>query len=263
MATIKITAMRPTVPAIPSRPGGSGRGGLLRAARPGVAGVAWLLISLASAWLVLATPLLPRLATVYARNEAQAFASTVVWAVALTAPAAFAALGTARLFAALGRLRGGRARPSPLAPLRGRLPPACQLVASIRLPDGRRIPNVVVGQHGVAFFEPLPPSAASRRTGDHWEVRFADRSWRSIENPLDRAGRDGERLRRHLEALERDFVVRVQAAVLADGHHVTRTDGCAVVLLDDVPAWLAALPAQRGLTAGRLEHLHEVLASLA
>jgi hypothetical protein len=63
--------------------------------------------------------------------------------------------------------------------------------------------------------------------------------------------------------MEHDFVVRVQAAVLGDPAEVSRTDGCAVVPLDDVPAWLAALPAQRGLTPDRLANLREALASLA
>jgi hypothetical protein len=255
--------MHPSANVMPSRSGRTGGGGLSRAIRPGVAGLAWLLIAATSAWLVLGTPLLARLSTVYTRNEGQAIASTVIWAVALTAPAAFAALGAARLLSALGRARGHRARPSPLAPLQGRLPPGCVLVASIWLPDGRRIPNVVLGPHGVAVFEALPPAAASRRTGDRWEVRFADRTWRSIENPLDRAARDAERLRRHLEAQERDFVVRVQAAVLGDERPLTRTEGCAVVALEDVPAWLAALPTQRGLSVDRLDHLNGVLAALA
>jgi hypothetical protein len=136
------------------------------------------------------------------------------------------------------------------------------VIPRVRLPDGRRIPDVVVGPHGVAFFEPLPPPAAVRRTGDHWEVRFADRRWRPVENPLQRAARDGERLRRYLDAQERDFVVRVNAAVLGDQHDVRRTEGCAVVALDDVPAWLAALPAQRGLSADRLGHLREMLEAL-
>ncbi len=137
------------------------------------------------------------------------------------------------------------------------------MIARLRLPDGRRIPDVVVGPHGIAIFEALPPAAAARRTGERWEVRFADRTWRPIENPLQRAVRDAERLRGHLEAQERDFVVRVQAVVLGDPADVGRTEACSVVAPDDVPAWLAALPAQRGLTPDRLAHLHQVLADLA
>jgi len=184
-------------------------------------------------------------------------------AVAFAAPAGLAIVGIARLGDAAVHARGARGAATPVARRAALLPAGCTVFARIFLPDGRRIPDVVVGPHGIALFESLPPAAATRRTGDRWEVRFADRSWRSIENPLQKAVRDADRLRRHLEAQERDFVVRVQAAVLGDPGAVGRIDGCSVVALDDVPAWLAALSAQRGLTADRLAHVRELIADLA
>jgi hypothetical protein len=229
---------------------------------PGVAGIAWLAIAGVSAWLVFATPLLASLVSLEAHGSTPVL-GVVAWAAALTAPACFAIVGLARVASAVQRAQASREALPPVARRAARLPAGCTVIARIRLPDGRRIPDVVVGPHGVVFFESLPPAAAVRRTGDRWEVRFSDRSWRPIENPLQRAARDGERLRSHLEAEERDFVVRVQAAVLADGHDVAPADGCSVVALDDVPAWLAALPAQRGLSADRLAHVGDVLAKLA
>lgn len=244
-----------------------------RARRPGsgaaavagltVAGIAWLAIAGASAWLVFATPMLARLVALQSQGTAGPAVGAVVWAVALTAPACCAIVGLARLGGAAQRIRSGHRAPTPVAKRAALLPPGCGVIPRIQLPDGRRIPDVVVGPHGVAFFEPLPPLAAVRRTGERWEVRFSDRRWRPIENPLQRAARDADRLRRHLEAQERDFVVRVTAAVLGDEHVVSRIDGCAVVALDDVPAWIAALPAQRGLTPDRLAHLRDILAALA
>jgi hypothetical protein len=227
------------------------------------AGLAWLAIAGASAWLVFATPLLARLVSLDTRGDGSPIVGAVVLAVALTAPACFTFLGITRLAGALGHARGARPTPTPVARLAALLPPGCTVIPAIRLPDGRRIPDVVVGPHGVVFFERLPPPAAARHTGNHWEVRFSDRSWRPIENPFRRAARDGERLRRHLEAEERDFVVRVQAAVIGDAAGDERGDGCAVVALEDVPAWLAALPLQRGLTPDRLAHVREVLEALA
>ncbi len=227
-----------------------------------IAGLAWLAIACVSAWLVFATPMLARLVTIQSRSAGTTMAGAVVWAVALTAPACFAVLGIARLAGAVQRFREARRAGPPVARRAAMLPAGCTVVPRIRLPDGRRIPDVVVGPHGVAFFEQLPPPAAARRTGDRWEVRFAEHGWRAIENPLQRAARDGDRLRRHLEAEERDFVVRVTAAVLGDPGAVHRIDGCAVVALDDVPAWIAALPAQRGMSPDRLVHLREVLAEL-
>ena len=201
-----------------------------------------LAIAGASAWLVFATPMLARLVALQSQGAAGPAVGAVVWGVALTAPACCAILGAARLGGAVMRILDERRAAPPVASRAGLLPPGCTVVPRIQLPDGRRIPDVVVGPHGVAFFEPLPPLAAVRRMGDRWEVQFSDRRWRPIENPLQRAARDSERLRRHLEAEERDFVVRVTAAVLSGEHAVGRIDGCAVVALDDVPAWIAALP---------------------
>jgi hypothetical protein len=237
--------------------------GLAAAAGPTIVGLAWLAMAAASAWLVFATPVLAGFVTLQGRGPTGPLVGAVAWAAALTAPACFAFLGVARLAGAAQRVRGSHREEPPVSRRAALLPPGCTVLPRIRLPDGRRIPDVVVGPHGVAFFEPLPPAAAVRRTGERWEVRFADRRWRPIENPLQRAARDGERLRRHLEAEERDFVVRVNAAVLGDDHAVSRIDGCAVVGLDDVPGWLAALPAQRGLTPDRQRHVREILAALA
>ncbi len=247
---------------IPARGRRAGTG-VAAAAGPAIVGLAWLAIAAAAAWLVFATPMLAGFVTPQGRGPAGPLLGAVAWAVALTAPACFAFLGINRLAGAAQRISGSRGGEPPVARRAALLPPGCSVIPRIRLPDGRRIPDVVVGPHGVAFFEPLPPAAAVRRIGERWEVLFSDRRWRPIENPLQRAARDGERLRRHLEAEERDFVVRVTAAVLGDDHAVGRIDGCAVVALDDVPAWLAALPAQRGLTPDRLRHVREILEALA
>lgn len=251
---------RPRV--VPASRDATARPGFFGSLGPAVAGLAWLGIAVASAWLVFATPMLGRLITPGPQGSATPVVGAVAWAVALTAPACFAVLGLARVGAAVHRWRAGTSALPPVARLADRLPAGCTVIARICLPDGRRIPDVVVGPHGVAFFERLPPPAATRHTGDRWEVRLSDR-WRPIENPFHRAARDGERLRRHLEAEERDFVVRVHAAVIGPRGELERGDGCAVVAIDDVPAWLAALPAQRGLTPDRLAHLGEILEALA
>ena len=236
---------------------------LLEATGPAVVGAAWLGIAGAVAWLVFATPLLARLLDLGAGGPMASVMGATALAAALTAPAAFAIVGIARLGGAAARARGARGETTPVARRADLLPEGCTVIPRICLPDGRRIPDLVVGPHGVAFFESLPPAAATRRTGDRWEVRFSDRTWRPIENPLQRAARDADRLRRHLEAQERDFVVRVQAAVLGDPGAVGRNDGCSVVATDDVPSWLAALPAQRGLTPDRIAHVRELLTDLA
>ncbi len=237
--------------------------GLAAAAPPAIVGAAWLGIAVAAAWLVFATPLLARLVDLGSRSEVTPLMGAVSLAVALTAPAGFAIAGIARLGGAVANASAARGETPPVTRRAELLPDGCTVIPRVRLPDGRRLPEVVVGPHGVTLFESLPPAAATRRMGDRWEVRLADRTWRSIENPLQRAARDADRLRRHLETQERDFVVRVQAAVLGDPGEIARTDGCAVVRPDDVPAWLAAMPAQRGLTPDRLAHVVDLLSALA
>jgi len=84
-----------------------------------------------------------------------------------------------------------------------------------------------------------------------------------IEAPLDRAARDAERVRGWLATDDRDFLVKVYAAIVTDDERVERTSTCAVVRTHELAAWLEALPGQRGLTAARREHLVELLRSVA
>ena len=232
-------------------------------AGPALAGTAWLLLAGATAWLVFATPYLVQLATLGRPGSAAPILGTAAWAAALTAPACLAILGVVRLTTAAHRARHAGLPLPPVSRRANHLPPDCSVFPRVHFPDGRSIRDVVLGPHGVAFFEPLPPRAAVRHAGGHWELRCSDGSWRPMEHPLKRAARDADHLRRHLAAEERDFVIRVYPAVLGDPTEVERTDGCAVVALDDVPTWLAALPAQRSLTPDRLENLREALANLA
>lgn len=255
-------AMRVASPATSARPGRRSPG-LGVAIRQTVVGVAWLAMAVLAAWLAFGTPLLARLAPLDVRTAGGTLLGAAAWAVAFAATAAFAILGVMRLLAAYQRVRKARPALPPVARMAAQLPPGCTVIPRIQLPDGRHLTDVVIGPHGVAFFHSLPPRAAVRRTGAHWEVRFADHRWRPIENPLDRAVRDSERLRRYLDAQERDFVVRINAAVLGDDHDLHRIEGCAVVALADVPAWLAALPGQRGLGPQRLDQLREHLELLA
>jgi hypothetical protein len=251
-------------PGVPSRARAPmPRRSLLPSVGLAVAGIVWLAIAGASAWLVFGTPLMERLVVLDSRDAAGPLLGAAAWAVALTAPACFAILGIVRLAGAGAHVHQTRRAIPPVARRAAMIPPGCTVIPRVQLPDGSRIPDVVVGPHGLAFFEPLPPSGAVRRVGERWEVRFSDRRWHPIENPLLRAVRDGDRLRRHLDAQEHDFVARVTAAVIRDRYDVGPIDGCAVVALDDVPAWLAALPAQRNLTLDRQGHLRDLLQELA
>jgi hypothetical protein len=75
------------------------------------------------------------------------------------------------------------------------------------------------------------------------------------EDPLDRVARDAEAVRRWLTQGDLDFVVRVHAALVTADGLTPRTPLCAVITAQQIPAWLAALPRQRTLSAGRRDHL--------
>ncbi len=244
------------------RPAGS-RAPSLAIARRTMAGVGWLAVGLAAGWLVFATPLVTQTVSLNSRSAVAPLIGAVIWAVALTAPTVFIVIGAIRLAGAVTQLGGRRGPVRPVHAMAAQLPAGVETVPTIRLPDGRQVPDVVLGPHGIAFFEPLPPPAATRHVGGRWEARFADGTWRPIENPLDRAARTADSLRRFLAEGDRDFVVRVHAVVTSSAPQVERTDTCAVVALKDVPGWIAALPAQRSLSPARLRHLRELLEGLA
>lgn len=228
-----------------------------------VAAAGWLALGVATGWLVFFTPLLERAVSLNSRSTVAPVLGAAAWAIALTAPTCFVILGLARLAGAATLLRGRAGPNRPVHAMARRLPAGVASLPSIRLPDGRLLPDVVLGPHGIAFFEQLPPPAATRQVGGRWEARFADGRWRPIENPLDKAARDADGLRRFLGEDDRDFVVKVHPVVTATAPQVERTDTCAVVALRDVPSWIAALPAQRSLSGARLERVRTLLEGLA
>ena len=109
----------------------------------------------------------------------------------------------------------------------------------------------------------VPPPSITRHVGSRWEIRDERGRWLPIEAPLDRATRDAERVRGWLASDDRDFLVRVYAAIVTDDRTVERTPACAVVAPADLADWIAALPAQRGLSPERRERLAETIAETA
>lgn len=192
-------------------------------------------------------------------TAAQMATGALAWGFALIAPALFLMVGLARLVETLELVSLRRRRPRPVAAIARSLPADHVAAARVRLPDGRIIPELVVGPFGVAVIEELPPPRISRRQGAMWEARAADGRWHPIENPLERASRDAERVRRWLADDERDHIVKVHAAIVAPAGSVPRTPTCAVVAEEELIAWLAALPAQRTLNADRRATIVEIV----
>lgn len=180
------------------------------------------------------------------------------WSFALTAPAGFGLVGAVRLATVLDQATA-RPRLTPSVRMAQHLGDDCVLATRVVLPDGRMIPELIVGPFGVAVIESLPPEGASRNQGMAWEARTHDGRWVAIENPLERAARDAERVRRWFADHDRDFVVKVHAALVTGDASLQRTPGCAVISEDQIPAWLSALPVQRSLTPDRRERILDYL----
>jgi hypothetical protein len=221
-----------------------------------------LLGGLFLAWIAFATPVLKGLTPATARpGPAQLAIGGAVWALTLVAPPCFAIVGALRI----GNVaRAVTARPAPRAITRAAAALGDEYAAArdVRLPDGRVVRDLVLGPFGIAVLSELPPARITRHTGISWEIRRSDGRWHHLENPLERTTRDGERVRRWASAIDRDYVVKVYTAVVTADPSVTRTAGCAVVTAEQIPAWLASLPAARALTPDRRAELTEQIRSV-
>ena len=222
-------------------------------------GLVLLAGGLAIGWLTFGTPFLTRFSPVGRPDTSQQVAGVLAWTFALIAPATFVVFGLAKIATILDAGRAARRAKTPVVRLARTLGDEYVVATRLRLPDGRLVPELVVGPFGAAVIRELPPAAAARHRGSAWEVRTTDGSWAPLENPLDRAARDAESVRRWLGQHDQDFIVKVYAAVVAPDETIPRTPSCAVVTPSQIPAWLASLPPQRSLTQARLDQLLERL----
>ncbi len=211
------------------------------------------------AYLTLGTSFLRQFTPAGRANEAQLVAGAIAWSFALTAPALFGVVGLVRLMNVADLVLSSRARPGTVASRANALPDDYVVADRVRLPDGRIVPELVLGPFGAAVVAQLPPLGAIRRTGSAFEVRMSDGRWRAMEHPLDRTSRDAERVRRWLESDDRDHVVRTYAVVVVPEGALERSATCAVVTPEQLPAWLAALPPQKTLTESRRRQLVELV----
>lgn len=214
------------------------------------------------AYIALATPVLGSLLPGGRPDAARMAVGMLVWAIALVAPAAFLLAGATRLARTLAAVR--RHVPHRSGPLRALhdLPDGMVWLDGLVLPDGRPVSNLVVGPFGAAVVRELPPAAVTRVREGRWEAR-GSRGWIALEDPLERAARDAERVRRWMGHDDADFVVKVYAAVVGPEPTIARTASCAVLAPEQLPGWLSALPPQRSLTESRRARLVELARSAA
>jgi hypothetical protein len=231
-------------------------------ARSALAALLLIVAGAALALLCLDTPLISAFIPSGRPTAVQAAAGVVAWGFAIVVPAALMLLGVIRLVATLEAVRGKQ--PRTITPRLARsLGPSHLAATNLVLPGGRWIHEMVLGPFGIVVLGDVPPPSVSRHVGTTWEILGERGRWVPIEAPLDRAARDAERVRGWLTTHDRDFLVRVYAAIVTDDPRVERTAACAVVAPGQLEAWLGSLPAQRGLTADRHSRLVELVRSVA
>ena len=183
-------------------------------------------------------------------------AGALAWTFALTAPAGFGLVGLARIVTAFEKWRARRPRITPTVRLRRAIGDDHIVATAVRVPDGRPVPELVLGPFGAAVIEELPPAGAVVSRGVRtWEVRVGKGYIRTIENPLERAAHDAERVRGWLSPDDADYVLKVYAAVVGNDPRVERSPNVAVIAPNQVAEWISTLPIQRSIDAGRRERI--------
>jgi hypothetical protein len=230
--------------------------------RSGLTAVLLMVAGVMLGWLCLGTPLINSFIPAGRPSTFQTLLGVMAWAFAILVPAGFLLFGFARIAAAVDA--AGSRRSTAVTPtLAKALGPDHLAATDLLLPGGRRIHELVLGPFGIVVLGDVPPAGVSRHVGSRWEIRGARGRWVPIEAPLERAARDAERVRGGLTTHDRDFLVRVYAAIVTADTRVGRTPACAVIAPGDLAGWLEALPTQRGLTPERRESLVELIRSVA
>ena len=220
------------------------------------------------AFLAIDTPFVAGLVPASRMGASRLEFALAVWALAIVAGASLLVAGTNRLATTMARARmvvraGTRSSRSPVSRALAALPADVIVVPGVIPRDGRPTPGLVVGPFGVAVVHELRPRDGIRGMGRMWEERTS-KGWRPAEHPLDRAARDAERVRHWVTHGDLDFVVRVHAVLVTPDLSMPRSPLCAVITVDQIPAWIAALPRQRSLSEGRCQRLlariHEAVA---
>lgn len=201
------------------------------------------------AYLTIATPLVASLVPPQSGSGGVSI-GLAVWSFALIAGGSLLVAGTNRLAVIVALRRRGRGVGGPAARALGSSSADVAVAGDVIPREGRPIPELVIGAFGVAVIHAMPSTKEVRHGRAGWEARTSE-GWQPLDDPLDAAMRDADRLRRWLGTADLDFVVRVYAALVVDDRALERSPTCAVISTGQIPAWIASLPRQRTLTAGR------------
>jgi hypothetical protein len=236
-----------TLSATPHAPLPIGRllGGLL-------AGSVLVAAGLVADYLTIATPFVASLVPETAPNGSAGI-GLGVWGFALVAGAALLVAGTDRLARLVAAMRRGAEGRGPAARALAAGADDVAVASRVLMRDGLPIPELVIGAFGAAVVHQMPSSRLIRH-GARWETRTSD-GWVPMDDPLEAAARDADRVRRWISLADLDFVVRVYAAVVVDDRTIQRSPFCATLTPEQIPGWVAALPRQRTLTKARRDRL--------
>lgn len=238
------------------------RGDRFSVARSAVSGILLVAVGLLVGWLCLGTSFVQALVPHGRPSMAEAATGVVAWGFAIVVPAAFLIIGVARIAALIDTATSMRQRTASSS-LGKALGSEYVGVTGLVIPGGRRLHEMILGPFGILVFAVVPPPSITRHVGGRWEIRDDRGRWIPIEAPLDRATRDAERVRGWLASDDRDFIVRVYAAIITDDKTVDRSPACAVVPPSELAAWILALPIQRGLNEERRGRLAETIEEVA
>jgi hypothetical protein len=140
----------------------SSHGGLISVLIGTAVGAILLLGGLLVGFLTFGTPFISSFTPSGRPETAEVVAGMLAWTFALIAPSVFVIVGLARIVAVLDAIASGRPRPTPASRLARVLSDDYVAASRLRLPDGRAVPELVVGPFGVAMLAELPPAAATR-----------------------------------------------------------------------------------------------------
>ena len=214
-------------------------------------GALYVTTGLCVAYLTLTTPYVD-VVTAHSRSVSSENAYHLLgWLTALGLPAICILLGANRILEFANIQNPLLSRRDPLAGLGASLGSDYTVIRDLALPGGRHIGALIVGPPGIVIVGALPRARDARPIDGRWEARVSGDQWVAIENPLDRAARDAEAVRRWLVSDEHGFVVKVYAAVIASDNTVARSSTTAVVDRGRVPAFLDKLPPHRTFSADR------------
>ena len=218
--------------------GGSLYGALLTTAGLGIA------------FLALETPLVSVLTVDRLTGSSRAPLGLGILSLSLIAGGALLLAGANQLAVTLARarVRSGSVRPGAHA--LASVADEISVLADVVPVDGRAVPELALGPFGAVVLHALPAGRQFRQVGASWEYRTRA-GWLPMDNPLDEANRDAERVRRWFTIVDLEFVVRVYAALIVTDVSIPRSATCAVVTPEQLPAWIAGLPSQRSLTPAR------------